>query len=398
MLKNFLLELFKESPSSADDSLANQGSPSNSGSAERSAPDSGNPANQGGVNNNSAADRSSRAGDGSSGTQAIPNSTPISSARGQAGAPPIPSGIPEADARELRSAGVGSTKQPTNVAAVVESGSSRVEVQNAIDKAAKAGGGIVELKGGDFKIDKTLDLKSGVVLKGADDTRLLGTMTGDTSIVRVDDGVSGAGLKNLTVQHVGNGKPPRVDDFENRLPNAEVTSVEINGNNNMIDNVNIKNSGSDPLVIKGDHNTIQNSNIDGSYNKGGGGNGYIDIRGENNRFTNNDVDNIRHLSIQQGAKHNLVDNNDIKVDVNFHNKDEGHNAVINNTIDTRGHNWNAISTGGAQYGHTPPGEMNYLFGNVDQTGRGIETHSDERVDPNKLMTFSGYRAENLRQV
>lgn len=182
------------------------------------------------------------------------------------------------------------------------------------------------------------------------------------------------------------------------MPNAEVTSVEINGNNNTVDNVNIKNSGSDPLVIKGDHNTIQNSNIDGSYNKGGGGNGYIDIRGESNRITNNDVDNIRHLSIQQGAKHNLVDNNDIKVDVNFHNKDEGHNAVINNTIDTRGHNWNAISTGGAKYGHTPPGEMNYLFGNVDQTGKGIETHSDERVDPNKLMTFSGYRAENLRPV
>jgi len=323
VLKNLLPELFKESPSSADDSPANQGSPSNGspagqstpnngnpanqgsasngsptgqstpnngspanqgspsngGSAERSTPNNSSPANQGSLNNDGSTDRSSKASDGSSSMQALPNSTPISSTKGQAGAPPIPSGIPAADARELRSAGVGDTKQPTNVAAVVESGSSRVDVQNAIDKAAKAGGGIVELKGGDFKIDKTLDLKSGVVLKGAEDTRLLGTMTGDTSIVRIDDGVKGAGLKDLTVQHVGNGKPPRVDDFENRLPNAEVTSVEINGNNNTIDNVNIKNSGSDPLVIKGDHNTIQNSNIDGSYNKGGGGNGYIDIRG-----------------------------------------------------------------------------------------------------------------------
>jgi len=271
-------------------------------------------------------------------------------------------------------------------------------VQNAIDKAAKAGGGIVELEGGDYKIDKTLDLKSGVVLQGTDDTRLLGTMKGDTSIVKMDQGVHGAGLKDLTVEHIGNGKSPGTNDFENRLPSAEVTSVEINGNNNMVDNVNIKNSGSDPLVVKGDHNTIQNSNIDGSYNKGGGGNGYVDIRGENNRFTNNDVHNIRHLAIQQKAKHNLIDNNRLGVDVNFHNKDEGHNAVVNNTIDTGSHDWNAISTGGAQYGHTPPGEMNYLFGNVDETGRGVETHSDERVDPNKLMTFSGYRAENLRQV
>lgn len=299
----------------------------------------------------------------------------------------LPAGIPDNDASKLSKAGVpGGIPPLRNVVATVTAGSSVADIQNAIDRALSHGGGVVQLEDGTYNLSDTLEMKSGVVLRGSHFARLVGQMTsrrGD-EVVSFGRHVTGAGLEGVTVTH-GKVHSPAPKDFKNRDSNLNVSGVVIRGDRNWIDGANIYNNGTDPVDLKGDNNTVVNSVIDGSANKGGGGNGYFSINSGNNLIMNNEIHNIRHLSIQGGAAYNVVANNNLTTDINFHNGDDGHNAILHNKIDVSGgHNWDAIATGGAKYGHKPPGEQNYLFGNDGAEG----------FDPDKLMSFSGYRANH----
>lgn len=303
----------------------------------------------------------------------------------------LPPGLPADDARILSGAGVpGGVKKSQNIVATVPSGSSGADIQAAIDKASKNGGGVVILEDGQYNLYDSLQMKSNVILRGTRDASLVGQMTSrrGTEVVTFDKNVSNAGLEGLTVTH-GKVTNPAPKDFKNREPDLNVSGVVIRGDRNWIDGANIYNNGTDPVDIKGNHNTVQNSVIDGSANKGGGGNGYFSVNSDRNLIINNEIHNIRHMSIQGGAQHNVVQGNNLTTDINFHNGDDGHNAILHNSIDVgNGHNWDAIATGGAKYGHKPPGDSNYLYGNDGAEG----------FDKNKLMSFSGYRAARKYQM
>jgi len=102
-----------------------------------------------------------------------------------------------------------------------------------------------------------------------------------------------------------------------------------------VDNVNIEMIGSHPIVSEFAKDiTISNNTIDGSWNKGAGGNGYI--RGSklyDSWIHNNSIKNIRHLALQWSATGNIVENNFLNVDLNLHGGWERHNLIRNNTIE-----------------------------------------------------------------
>ncbi|MGR5002082.1 hypothetical protein [Vibrio celticus] len=93
--------------------------------------------------------------------------------------------------------------------------------------------------------------------------------------------------------------------------------------------------GSHPIVSEFAKDiTISNNTIDGSWNKGAGGNGYI--RGSklyDSWIHHNNIENIRHLALQWSATGNIVENNFLNVDLNLHGGWERHNLIRDNTIE-----------------------------------------------------------------
>ncbi|MGR5096517.1 hypothetical protein ACPV5O_19220 [Vibrio maritimus] len=106
-------------------------------------------------------------------------------------------------------------------------------------------------------------------------------------------------------------------------------------NNGWVDNVQIDMIGSHPIVTEFAKDiTISNNKIDGSWNKGAGGNGYI--RGSklyNSWIHDNDIRNIRHLALQWSATGNIVEHNVINVDMNLHGGWERNNLIRANQIE-----------------------------------------------------------------
>ncbi|AWB68939.1 hypothetical protein C2869_06385 [Saccharobesus litoralis] len=79
--------------------------------------------------------------------------------------------------------------------------------------------------------------------------------------------------------------------------------------------------------------TISNNTFNGSWNKGAGGNGYI--RGSklyDSWITGNDIQNVRHITLQWSATGNLVENNTLNCDINLHGGWERNNIIRNNTV------------------------------------------------------------------
>lgn len=105
--------------------------------------------------------------------------------------------------------------------------------------------------------------------------------------------------------------------------------------NGFVDNVSLEMVGSHPIVTEFAKNmTFSNNTINGSWNKGAGGNGYF--RGSklyDSWITGNTIENVRHLTLQWSATGNLVENNNLNVDINLHGGWERNNIIRNNTVE-----------------------------------------------------------------
>lgn len=201
-----------------------------------------------------------------------------------------------------------------------------------------------------------------------------------------------SGFENLTYKYVVSGCLPQDEttfsgqypgdwDFydlyaENpcNITNLHTGSFWVDSNSEHIffKDLNIINSGTHPIVIYGDNCTIQNNKIHGAYNKGVGvgGAAYLHIQGSYNLVINNDIDRIRHLIISASmlsprCKYNVVINNKLECDINFHGDDDSDNLVEGNilTADL----WNFRSGGLLESGvdgyHNPPSNRNYIYNN-----------------------------------
>ncbi|MET1260753.1 hypothetical protein ABV409_15500 [Flagellimonas sp. DF-77] len=281
---------------------------------------------------------------------------------------------------------------PSNLT-VVRTINTSNNLQAIINDVHSNGGGVILMTEGTYSISQTLMMKSNVVLRGVDKESVIieSTVRGDgqTSRSIYFDNVSNAGIENLThfyrVDNCQITDRQELNDgaydsnlFQNDpcgLTNIRVNAIEMDrsSSNNWIDNCNILESGSHPIDIEGDHNTVRNCFIDRAYNKGPGGRGYVVTTGVGNLFVGNVIKRIRHFIFQRGAKYNVAFKNTLWVDMNFHSEDGGFNLVEQNTITTPSwHAWPIIETGREGVpGHEPPGPNNFIYNNLTnhrQTG------------------------------
>lgn len=285
--------------------------------------------------------------------------------------------VPTSIAEDVRSAGRpgGPTSYSNAGSVLTPAGTGRSDsatIQAAIN-AVGSRGGTVRLGPGTFNINRSISLKSKVVLRGSGPRTVLNTTLRNDSrtaifAVEIRENARDSGIESLTIKSSRAGTPNH-RLYQNVDPGNKVGGIQIKGDRNWIKGVSTRNTGSDPLRVLGDSNTVLNSSFNGAWNKGVDSNGYVALFGGRNLFAGNDVENIRHLSIQgKNARGNVVARNVIGTDVNWHNGDSGYNLVAQNEFITpSSHPWGELHTGGPQFGHKPPGRNNFV---VDNTGGG----------------------------
>lgn len=268
-------------------------------------------------------------------------------------------------------------------------------LQKAIDTVAKTGG-VLLLQPGEYVINEPVYIRSGVILRGVSKSSVLLSVKIHGYFWRTKNmkrtgaillhGVENAGIENLTVKYTAVNFEPNDKDSasaawtmdvfhkpEMRDTTLFVESIWIHQSRNCwVQNCNVLWSGSDPIRITlSDHITCRRNFIDRCYNKNDGGMGYYNI--SNSRYVlicNEKIKRIRHLAIQNFSKYNVIIDNDLEVDINFHDGDDGYNLVLGNRVKIPiWHSWEPISRG-VPTQHLPPGKENILFNNelTNKTG------------------------------
>ena len=104
--------------------------------------------------------------------------------------------------------------------------------------------------------------------------------------------------------------------------------------NGFVKNVSVFMSGSHPIVTEMAKNMqFENNRLEGSWNKGKGGNGYFrNSKLWDSLIINNTLRDVRHLTLQWSASGNVVRNNNINADLNLHGGWERFNLIENNLV------------------------------------------------------------------
>lgn len=271
------------------------------------------------------------------------------------------------------------------------------DIQAAVKEASRQGGGVVLLRSGTYNVDKPIDMESNVVVRGENRSKVV--IVSSINIRRFDGALfhfakdSNSGIENLTMTYNYDNRPPpdphlyKHDPYGTGRRYASHVRIEANAENNWIVDTNMIDAGWRVVNIKGDHNTLTGNVVDGAHEKGGGG-GYYLITGDHNLIQNETIKHIRHLAIQEGADHNVIVDNDIQTDVNFHHGDDGRNLLEGNNINPpRRHGWLAIGTGAERFGHNPPGPHNVIVNNRVNHG---DPSRNVPADPDVIYTYNGF--------
>ena len=305
------------------------------------------------------------------------------------------------------------------------------EIQTAIDEVASEGGGVVLLLNGVYPIRNKIRMKDRVILRGQsrDDVVLKSFIRyrGESSANKVETilmhSITNSGLEDFTLdyneEYNGVEMFPldkdwgfrfwsawglRSQNYENERVYHNRKKYEFHDVNDLyvdyiwmkkskncwMDNCKLLNCGSNPVFIRsGSHITIRNCHIEGAFQKGENGNGYVNCYGKYVLITKNTIKKVRHFALQLGAKYCVVYDNDIEVDVNFHQKDGGQNLIENNRIHIpHFHPWTCFQAGASFHGD--PGERNIFYNNDC-----IQGSSGKRYTDDKVYTFVGKKVQVL---
>ena len=133
--------------------------------------------------------------------------------------------------------------------------------------------------------------------------------------------------------------------------------------NSSVKNIKILDAGSHPLVFENVYGCeASNLYINGSWNKGKKGNGYVRFsRAFNSRIDNSTIKNIRHLTIQWSSANNVFKNLNMHVDINLHGGYSHDNNIKNITFNIPDfHKWKGITMTPPNARWAPPdGSRNY---------------------------------------
>ncbi|MDB5750323.1 MAG: hypothetical protein JWP65_744 [Ramlibacter sp.] len=155
--------------------------------------------------------------------------------------------------------------------------------------------------------------------------------TGTTQVMQVRP-VRGVRLADFSIeQRAGERAIGSVAHrYENLEPDFAVDAISLMWTQDaVVDGVAIRAAGRHPLNIEQSHGfLVRNCLIDGAWNKGEGGSGYLRIaRSHRGMVEGCTVRGIRHIALQWSASHNQLRNIDSAVDINFHGGYAHHNRV-----------------------------------------------------------------------
>lgn len=274
------------------------------------------------------------------------------------------------------------------------------DLQALIDRAAAAptagsapaAARVIQLAPGDYPLTATLNLRSGVVLRGAATgtsklhVKLRGTFAADRE--RGPDGFSTwttgilgrdvhhAGLEDLTVSYDESlPKPPALLNASAAFINdpdgaADLWVVAVRftlARDCWLLRCKILNSGTHPVMIEASaHITVLDTEVAGAHNKGAGA-GYFNItRSAYTLVDGGNIHAIRHLVIQDRdekfpSHYNVIIRASLAVDINFNNGDSGHNLIENCHIVIPSWHWWPPIGAGMQDKQSPPGPGNLVY-------------------------------------
>jgi hypothetical protein len=299
------------------------------------------------------------------------------------------------------------------------------DIQGAIDTAAKAGGGVVLLSDGTYPLDKTILLRSGVVLRGQDKEGVVlqceiksSEPAKKLATVRLTD-TKRAGLEDLTIQNgivallglnVYHEKFAGPKDDAQGNNNLHVSGVVLErAEDCWVDNCSILHSGSHPFNGQGSHVTVRDTLIDGAFNKGDGtdpaGSGNVYFIFNNGLMYNCTVKNVRHALVMRDSlsgepcKYNVILDCNFEGDVDFHanRKDDGHNLFEGTLVHAPAyHGWCAWS----YWKKAEIGPENLVYKSLGwggPTGPGGAGAKDKfgSTDPDKVYTYTGVHDPNV---
>ena len=155
--------------------------------------------------------------------------------------------------------------------------------------------------------------------------------------VRAARPVVGVSLSGFSiVQRAGDLTPEEAQgQYENLAPDHAVDGIRFDwAVDCSLQNATVRQAGRHPLVFENSANVrAAHLLIDGAWNKGKGGNGYVRFaRCYNCELTDSEVRNVRHLAFQWSAANNRVLRSRIYTDVNFHGGYSRDNAVLDSEV------------------------------------------------------------------
>lgn len=167
----------------------------------------------------------------------------------------------------------------------------------------------------------------------------------------------GVTVRDLSIVYDLGGAPPP-DDYRNLRPEAPVDGIRIEGAAGpRVERVAVINAGRHPLHL----DTVLaprvgDVRLDGAWNKGAGGNGYLRIaRTVRGSFDNVVVRGLRHVAVQWSSHDNRLSGLDSDSDLNFHGGFAHHNSVEAVRLQPRaGHPWPPVVRTAATAGWAPP--------------------------------------------
>ncbi|GGM72845.1 hypothetical protein GCM10011609_05830 [Lentzea pudingi] len=195
---------------------------------------------------------------------------------------------------------------------------------------------VTSVSGTTVTLDKPLEFDV-PVNSTSDGSPAIGGTTYDSKVSPLVDPVLGVGFENFGfTQAMPNLDPAEAtNNYGNMAPADEMHGIVFKwAANSWVKGIRAEMTGSHPIVTEEAKNLqIVDNHLDGSWNKGKGGNGYF--RGSrvwDSLYAGNTSRNLRHFTFQWSASGNVVVGNDFDSDLNLHGGWERNNLFENNSV------------------------------------------------------------------
>jgi hypothetical protein len=283
----------------------------------------------------------------------------------------------------------GVTPTNSSVSATLQANGTQ-DRSNDINQALRKGG-TVRLGEGKFFLNSTLTIGSNTTLEGAGKGKTILVYQNSRKHAVSITG-SNSGIRNLTVSTglYENGARPDLDRHRSTHKDNRSSGLLISGNQNFADQIVVRGSGNDPLIVTGNKNTIVRSTFEQPLNRAGS-EAYVGFNAgaSQNLLANNFIHDARHIVINTGSKQNVLAGNTTNSDFNFHSGDGGSNLISGNELNVPRHNrWGGFSSGNPKGNHALPGKGNVVVNNTGPNVRVIATSA--LFKPNQVYTVTGF--------